>query len=292
MGYLILQDCKKLIQGDNLAAIIGSDYTLLDDAISAAVQEARSYLVQKYDCDREFISMLPWDRTKAYKAGNLVYLDALAYNNATSYVVNDLATYNGNVYICINAMTGNFNGSNWNQLGAQYAKFWVSFPQLEFQYTSVYAKGNKAWWNDKVYTCAIPTVIPTHVSQIQYNQIANIPQLNIAPDDLSLGSTYWGSGTSYSISAGTLPTDTTKWTAGDMRSAQMVMYCTDIALYILHTRIAPRNIPELRVKRYDDAIKWLKNAAKGDITADIPVLQPKQGRRIRFGSEVRKINNY
>lgn len=292
MGYLILQDLKKLIQSDNLAAIIGSDYTLLDDAIAAAVAESKSYLVQKYDCDREFVSPAVWDRTKAYKALTLVYLDAPAYNSTTSYIVGDLALYSGNVYICITPMTGNFNGANWVQLGPQYAKFWAALPQPEFQYSGIYAKNNQVWWKDKTYTCVLPTIMLNHVTEIQYGQRSNIPPQNVAPDDSILGAQYWGTGTSYSISAGVLPTDTTKWVAGDSRSAQMVLYCIDIALYTLHSRIAPRNIPELRVKRYDDAIKWLKSVAKGELTADIPAIQPKQGRRIRFGSEVRKINNY
>jgi hypothetical protein len=88
------------------------------------------------------------------------------------------------------------------------------------------------------------------------------------------------------------PTDTSKWTLGDNRNAQVVNYMVDIVLYHIHSRIAPKNIPDLRVKRYDDAISWLKNCAKGDwITASIPLIQPKQGMRSRWGSRIPKQNN-
>lgn len=82
------------------------------------------------------------------------------------------------------------------------------------------------------------------------------------------------------------------WLFGDNRNQQLVNYMIDIALYHVHSRISPRNIPDLRVKRYDDAIRWLKMAGRGDITADIPLIQPKQGRRIRYGGQIKNINSY
>ena len=59
-------------------------------------------------------------------------------------------------------------------------------------------------------------------------------------------------------------------------------------------RIAPNNIPQLRENNYNYAIDWLKQAGGQDnaITADIPLLQPKQGGRIRWGSNTRNINIY
>jgi hypothetical protein len=82
------------------------------------------------------------------------------------------------------------------------------------------------------------------------------------------------------------------WVKGDNRNQQMVNYLIDIILYHLHSRIAPRNIPELRVKRYDDAIAWLKQCAKGEfITGGLPLLQPRQGMRIRHGGSLQKQNN-
>ena len=71
------------------------------------------------------------------------------------------------------------------------------------------------------------------------------------------------------------------------------MFMVDIVLYHINSRVSPRNIPQIRMDRYDAAISWLKNVAKGDdITADIPVKQPKQGSRNRYGGNVKNINTY
>ena len=99
-------------------------------------------------------------------------------------------------------------------------------------------------------------------------------------------------------STGTAPdTDITKWqpvswTAGDNRNQQLVLFMIDVTLYHLHSRIAPNNIPQLRMDRYDSVIAWLKMAAKGEVTADIPKIQPLTGRRIRFGGAIKQTNSY
>ncbi len=54
------------------------------------------------------------------------------------------------------------------------------------------------------------------------------------------------------------------------RNRLIVMYLVDIALYHLHSRIAPRKIPQIRMDRYDAAILWLKAVAKGDISPNLP----------------------
>lgn len=92
-------------------------------------------------------------------------------------------------------------------------------------------------------------------------------------------------------------TDITKWlpiswTSGDNRNPQLVEQNVHIAIYKLSTRISPRNIPDIWVKNYDDAIAWLKKCAKGDVTLDAPLKQPDQGRRIRWGGHPKSTNSY
>lgn len=92
-------------------------------------------------------------------------------------------------------------------------------------------------------------------------------------------------------------TDITKWlpvawTSGDNRNPQLVEQNVHIAIYKLSTRISPRNIPDIWVKNYDDAISWLKKCAKGDVTLDAPLKQPDQGRRIRWGGHPKSTNSY
>lgn len=82
------------------------------------------------------------------------------------------------------------------------------------------------------------------------------------------------------------------WVSGDNRSGLLVQKTIDIALNHLHAAIAPRNIPELRTKRYDDAIAFLKDCAMGNITLDSPLLDPIQGNRIRYGGSIKNNNTY
>jgi phage gp36-like protein len=51
------------------------------------------------------------------------------------------------------------------------------------------------------------------------------------------------------------------------------MLWIDIALYHLHSRISPRQIPELRGIRYDSAINFLKQVAEGMLNPDYPTKQ-------------------
>lgn len=295
MSYLQRNDYKKLIQADNLNQIINSDNTILAGVELAAQAEAVSYLVQKYVVTAEFADLLTWSVATIYKAKQRVTLDALAYSSTAAYALNDLALQAGNVYKCttVIALPGEaFNALHWLLVGPQFTIYFVTLPKPEFEVTTIYAVGNQVYWNDKTYTCKIATGSLTQEQAIQYGLYSNIPVSNIFPDDAANGVAFWGVGVAYSVAAGTLPTDATKWTTGDNRNQQLVNYLIDIVLYHVHTRIAPRNIPELRVKRYDDAIKWLKMAGRGEITAALPLIQPKSGRRIRYGGKVKNVNTY
>ena len=76
------------------------------------------------------------------------------------------------------------------------------------------------------------------------------------------------------------------------RDPQILQTTIDIALFHLHSRIAPRNIPDLRVQRYENAIDWLKMCATGQLTPKLEVIDPKQGRRIRYGGNTKNVNQY
>ena len=78
---------------------------------------------------------------------------------------------------------------------------------------------------------------------------------------------------------------------GNARDPQLLNYIIDIALYHLHSRISPRNIPELRITRYKNAIAWLKMCALGNVTPKLEI-QPTTGRFIQWGSNERNTNIY
>lgn len=384
MSYLIYNDYKKLIQADNLLQIINSDISILNQIQNAAVTEAISYLVQKYETRWEFTDTSLYDPAIAYKAGSRVYIDAPSYSATSTYVLGQLTLQGGLIYVSAVAIPTPeaFTQNKWILLGSQFDIFYVGYPYPIFDYRNIYTIGSKVFWKDKVYTALQASIVAGHEVALEGVYYENIPLSNVFPDDAVSGLQYWGVGIAYSVDAGTLysnpinnytpayvqtlqlqytavaegenafnfaelvgnfliqvekeikPLLTSqfsfdngtgdfdlvnnnlslgqslfilysnlvildpvllipKWIKGDNRNPQLVNYLIDIVLYHVHSRIAPMNIPELRIKRYDDVISWLKDAAQGKyITADLPAIQPRAGGRIRYGGDVKRINSY
>jgi len=311
-SFIFIGDYYKSVQSENLLQIIGNDLTILESIQRAAVEECISYLKQKYDTSQAFQPVTKWDKTKSYNAGQTVYLDAPAYDATKTYALGVLTLQLGNVYQCSTAIIAHeaFTASHWTLLGVQYALYYAAYPKGLFNYKTVYEKTNQVFWRNKTYTCQIKTSILDHEAQLQIG-VAGVSSIsNVFPDDPIKGVQYWGSGTSYTIAANTAITDSA-WTQGDNRDQKLLEVCVNIALYKAHMRIAPKNIPELRIINYigngEDrevrgqrvlyptycSLGWLQSAVIGnDITPELPLLQPEQGGRIRFGGQVKTINNY
>ena len=60
------------------------------------------------------------------------------------------------------------------------------------------------------------------------------------------------------------------WQQRDTRDPLILTYCIDIALYHLHSRINPRQIPELRQTRYEQAIRWLREVNAQKVNPHLP----------------------
>lgn len=291
MSYLILNDYKKQIQTLNLSQVTGGDNSILEAWQRTAQEKVISYLTQKYDTDTEFTDTTVWSDSKVYQAGDRVYLDAPGFIANTSYVLGQYATFNGNLYKCVSETNGaTFDPTKWLLIGQQYVIYYGGYPQARFNVNYIYATGDQVFWKGKVYTARIGSVMP---DSIQYSQISNIPPRNRFPDQLDNGqpNAQWGDGVSFVIPAATNIT-ASLWTAGDNRSQQMVQTCVDIVLYYVHQRISPNMIPELRTMNYHLALDWLKDAATGAVTPNLPVKQPNQGHRIRFGGKPKLNNSY
>lgn len=124
---------------------------------------------------------------------------------------------------------------------------------------------------------------------VRYKALLDVPK-QTSP----LNTTYWKYVAAVTAVTAISPTDTgqTKWQKGDNRNAQIVLYIVDIILYHIHSRINPRQVPELRGIRYTEAVKWLDKVSKGSVTADLPVIEPKQGGSIRWGSSKKQNFDY
>jgi hypothetical protein len=311
-SFIFYGDYEKQIQSETLAQITANKQSILDSIQRAAVEECVSYLKQKYDVSTAFRATVQHKIANTYKAGQTVYLNAPTYVATQTYALGVQVLQAGNVYKCSTAITvaEAFTIGHWTLIGAQYDLYYAVYPQPVFDHTQVYAKGSEVFWKDKVYTCVIPTGILDHAAMLQIGVSGTSQIVNIYPDDAVKGVQYWGLGTAYTIPANTDITNAA-WTPGDNRDQKLLMTCIDIALYHVHSRISPRNVPELRVYRYMGepadretrgqrilyptycALGWLQSAAIGnDITPNLPVIQPEQGRRIRYGGQVKLTNNY
>lgn len=265
-------DYLRLIQADNLSQIIESNQQVRLDIEQSAQAEMKSYLAQRYKVNEVFSDTTVFDLTTIYRAKNLVEYTETAYaTSGTAYSVGDRVLQAGYIYentTAITAPAGAFDSSKWTQICADKALFFVTLPEAEHDLVTEYAIGDKVWYNNRVYT-------------------AISANTNILPTD----STIWGLGVDYYVT-GQYPDNTDFWTAGDNRNQQIVLFLIDIVLYHLHSRINPRNIPDLRKERYNGnsptdsggAIGWLKSVAHGNVQADLPVYSPAQGLSMRYGS--------
>lgn len=311
MGYLIPNDYLKLIQDVNFQQIITSNDRIRKDAELAAQAEAVSYLKQKYDTTFELKELNVWDFTSPYSAYDRVYLDASVYVNNSTYNIGDLCLNNGGVYQCnTNGTTGTFNIGNWDILGSQYDIYYALPPYSIFDLYNVYNVGDKVFYKQNVYTCLVNTPLLDHETGLQYRLQQNLPYQNVFPDDPQAGANYWHLEEAYLVPAGTDINNGAFWSATDNRDQQLVQKFCEITLFHLHKRIAPRNIPQLRIDAYMgaeadrnvvngeirypvySALGWLQACGRGEITPNLPMFNPKQGQRIRFGGNIRNINSY
>jgi len=312
-SFLFYGDYAKQIQDVTLQQVIGSNLTILDTIQKAAVEECISYLRLKYDTSKAFLPVTQHDKTKAYNAGQTVYLNASAYSPTQTYVLGAMVLQAGSVYVCSTAIIAAeaFTIGHWTLVGTQYELFFAKLPEQAFNYLKIYAIGDKVFWKDKVYTAQQASQVLDHEALLQIGQAGTNQVVNIFPDDTTKGVQYWGAGETYTVPASTEIANTDFWTLGDNRDQKLLMTCIDIALYHVHARVSPRNIPELRVNRYMgdpadrislehrilypiySALGWLQSVTIGeDINPNLPVIQPISGRRIRFGGNQKNINSY
>lgn len=297
MSYVITKDYQRVTQPNELNAITTNDATLRQLVEAAVKAEMSSWLIQRFDLDVEFQDLLPWSPATIYKATNRVYLDASAYNAASTYtaISKALALQAGSVYICTAdtlSPAGAFDIAKWTLLGSQYDIFYAQYPDPLFLQNKFYKTGDKVFWKNNRYTAKQDSPIVDHELALDNGLIQTLRKGNIFPDDPMFGTSYWSLPIAYTVAVGTLPTNSAAWTEGDNRNQMFVMMFLDIAVYELSKRIAPNNVSEARHNAWVKAQKNLKLMAGGDINAQLPIIQPEQGSRIRYGGNVKQINDW
>lgn len=277
MAFLTSRDYNKQIQADAQAQIINSDSYVLADAELAAVEEMRSYLAHRYDATKIFSDVHSYDHSQAYKVGDRVYVTAASWSASTNYVSGNMALKSGVVYRCISDHINQSppNATYWAVVGNE--GYYYAVP-LDWSSGTSYSTDALVKKGGIVYQAlqASTNKNPTDDTDEEYwSGIAKVGEFY----DLVL----W---------TGQYPADLTRWAAGDIRNKQVVLYVVDIALYHVHSRINPKNIPELRLERYDNAKGWGKMAARGEITANLPLIEPEQGSSITYGNNYEKRDNF
>lgn len=264
-----------------------------------AMEEVKSYLTQRWDLTAEFTGTNPWNYYTTYSSGDRVILDYGTFSSTADYsATGSCVVYNGEAYMSLGngatTSTPDINPSSWVDLGSQYTIFYGNYNAPDFNTENFYNVNDVVYWAGDTWIATSPTRILTDIEALQYVRLEYLPPANIFPTDVNnnKNAQYWANQGTYSIPFGTLPMNTAYWTQGDNRCQQIVMFVMDITIYHLSKGLAPMNIPELRVKAYNDAIKYLKMASVGDITLNLPEKKPTQGLKIRFVGDVRRDNTW
>jgi hypothetical protein len=295
MGYLRSQDYLSVIQSAELNQLTTNNSAVLRQAEAFAQGQMISHLTQRYDTDREFQPTTAWDPTKPYNAWDLIEINYPTYDATKTYPLSSLVIQSGVGYKCTTAITTPeaFNAAHWTPIGNQYDLYYALMPQEEFNYKKFYKVGDKVFWKNKVYTANQESVIPSHFNQLQYPSYDSIPYINIFPDDPVNGSSAWTPDpTSYSVPAGTLPTNTTYWTLGDNRDSITLKYYLYLTIYNATVRVSAQNVPNERRLRYEEAVSWLIEVSNGKLNCEIPERQPDQGTPVMWGGQVKRINQW
>lgn len=83
--------------------------------------------------------------------------------------------------------------------------------------------------------------------------------------------------------------------SGNDRNQWLLTVCVDIMLYHLHSRTNPRQIPDLRIERYESALEWLKSVAAGKLSPDFPAISPTEDAptgQLTYIGETKRQNRY
>lgn len=297
------KDYNKVTQSDAVRELIADNINQWLDAEQAAQLEMASYLKQRYIINQIFTDTTSYDETVQYSAKNLIQYHEADWSDLTTYsgyadwvdgttysatnTVNylgyrytslgngntfvptdatkwakgnktDRVNYKGYIYEC-NAVTTGFvptNTTYWTLICEDYTLYYVTLPNEEWDKATTYAVGDTIWFLNKNYT-------------------ALESSLNILP---TANSNVWGTGTTYTISAGIFPQDTDYWTLGDNRNALLVRLLLDITAYHFMRSVPARAIPDHIKEAYNGnspletggAIGWLKNVSKGLVSTELP----------------------
>jgi len=315
---------------DTILAQIGqstahSPTTIRQEEEKNTIAEISAMICHRYDVEKIFVDILPWNILTQFNIGELVEYSQPAYSDSKTYILNDLVSFqttsNGvisdDIYINTLAIPAPevFNPLKWTKQEENFALYTVKEPIITanpsagFSYDTNLFTGNhdtiKGWDTTKdiflkrdanevkiYYSSADRTNNVDSIGVVDVtDQVKTFPS-NIpieAGDDLE--NTL--SGTLFII--GFMP-DGQEWSVvasnayqkEDFRSRLIVSIMIDLVLFNLYGLVAQRNVPDFIGERMERAMAALKDIKKGVTTPKLPLYDDEtRGQQIAFGSERR-----
>lgn len=310
MGYMALPDYRSYIQAQYFTQLLQADDGKRVIAEGEALAIIRGKIQQRYDVSTEFTQTLPWNpATASYGARSRVIIDYADYDPTATYAPGACVIENETGYVCTTAIITPeaFNSAHWTTLGPQYSIYFVSYPATctypatlaepnapVFNLYNYFNAGDIVFWKGYSYSCVTPTIMISPRNLKRFFQYKNIPNYNVFPDDAvnNAQGQFWLKGAAYTVAAGTPPTDADVWTLGDNRDQQLTHCMKAIVIYILSPLLSPRNTVTEWADRYEAAMHSLKQMAEGNVTVDIPEIQPMMGMMTSYGGNVKLKNRY
>lgn len=316
-------DYLRCIKQEHLNEITGGDMTQAYQIEVQAQLEMLGYLRERYYEDQLFSPTTDFDINQIYYGKNLINYTEAEFDISLTYSVNDRVSFNDKIYINI-ATSSNIPPSdtdNWSYLVDDNTLFYAKLPYPEWNMDKQYLQNDKVWYYDNdsliggVYNAissnrrALPVQMLT--PEQKNGSLNNNFQLGYSDKEFSQDyyygyqnsqNTAWEFVNAYTFSS-VYPIGSTNsliyWQMGDNRDQQLVTYLVDISLYHLYSSASPRNIPELRLIRYDghginrsnSAIGWLEKVASGRVSTTLPPIVPIQGSSIMGHSPRVRRNN-
>lgn len=301
MRFLTDKDYQKVTLSAEVRKLISDYYNQWLDAEQAAQIEMASYINQRYIVSQIFTDTSIFNVANTYKSKNLIQYTETAYNDLTAYVVGDRVSFMDYIYECIQNGQGISpeNEAYWVKIVQNFTLYHGALPSNEWDKDTTYDSGDVVWYLDKEYTSVQrnKNILPSDNSGIWGSGVTYTISANLIPDieykdEITYSTnnlvTYKGSKyKALNTTQGNLPTDALnwsleptsyEWTLGDNRNALLVRFLLDITAYHFMRSVPARAIPDHIKEAYngnspDDrggALGWLKNVAKGNISADLP----------------------
>jgi hypothetical protein len=300
------------------------------EAEKRVIAKISSTICHRYDASLIFTEVLTWNESTQFNINDLVQYSEASYSEASTYAVNDLVSFkttandvlSDDIYKCITAVTSpeSFVAAKWTKQIANNLLYVTRQPSIaikpgtDFIYDTNLFTGNhstiKGWDKTKdLFFERVAEVVTIYYSAAdrlsKSNSIGRITigeQVKIFPTVLPIEA---GTDTENTLSGnltviGFMP-DAQQWGATatnpfepeDNRHSIIIDIMVDLVLFRLHGLINPRMIPDFIGENRDNAMEWLNDIKKGDITPKLPLFSDEaRGQQVVFGSEKKLNHNF